>query len=78
METLYLIGGLICGYLIYAKGIADGIKLEKGHRVTIVPNPVKALRKNKEAKKEDKAEAEKIEEINNLMGYTGFKQKAGD
>ena len=78
MDTLILIGGLLVGYLIYSKGINDGIKLEKGHKVTIIPNPIKKVQEHKKEAQNDKAEEEKIASIENMMSYEGFKQKAGD
>lgn len=78
MDILMLIGGMLVSYLIYSKGVQDGIKLEKGHKVSIVPNPIEKAKERKETAKNEKVEEEKVEAINNLMDYDGFKQKAGD
>lgn len=74
---IFLIAYFI-GYFTYAKGINDGIKLEKGKSVTIVPHPIKKAHERRETAKNDKIEEEKITGIENMMSYTGFKQKVGE
>ena len=78
IDILILIGGLLSGYLIYSKGVNDGIKLEKGREVAILPNPIKKAQERKKTAVNDKEEKEKVESIENMMGYTGFKQKVGE
>ena len=78
IDILILIVGLLAGYLIYSKGVNDGIKLEKGKSVAIVPHPIKKAQDRKETAKNDKAEADKITSIENMMDYNGFKQKVGE
>ena len=77
IDILILTGGLLCGYLIYAKGVSDGIKLEKGHKVAILPNPIKKMQERKITKENDKHEKEMATAIENMMNYTGDKQKVG-
>lgn len=78
MESLYLIGGLVFGFVIYAKGIRDGIKLAKGQQAPIIRNPVEAHKEKKQKAEVEKADKETLESLMNLMDYDGFKQKAGD
>jgi len=78
MDILILLGGLLAGYLIYSKGVNDGIALEKGHKVSIVPHPIKKAQERKKATENEKEEDKKVASIENMMNYTGFKQKVGD
>lgn len=78
IDILILICGLLSGYLIYSKGVNDGIALEKGREVAIVPRPIKKSRERKKEAVNEKEEKEKTESIENMMDYNGFKQKVGE
>lgn len=78
IDILILIGGLLAGYLIYSKGVKDGIALEKGREVAMLPNPIKKAQERKKVAVNEKEEKEKVASIENMMEYTGFKQKVGE
>ena len=78
MDILILICGLFCGYVIYSKGVKDGIAVSKGKEVTIVPNPVKEVKKSVKLKKETEEEKQFMQAFDNLMSYDGTKQKVGE
>ena len=71
-----MILGLLFGYLIYSKGVSDGIKLQQGREVKIT-NPITAIKNNKEVKIEKAKEEESVSAIENMLKYDGFIQKVG-
>lgn len=74
MELMYALIGLLCGYMIYAKGVKDGKSFAQGKPVAILPQPVKAIKKVKE-EKQTKVEQEKfLEYQERLFNYDGFKE----
>lgn len=77
METLMLICGLICGYLIYSQGVRDGMKAKEGI-APVVPNPVTYVKKVKEEKEIKEEEREEERALHNLFSYTGENQKVGE
>jgi len=74
MDILLLICGLFCGYVIYAKGIKDGKDFAQGKPVTILPQPIKAIKQAKENKEVKEAEKTEVDYRERLMAYDGFKE----
>jgi hypothetical protein len=78
MNTLLLICGLFCGYVIYKQGVKDGIALSKGKEVTVIPNVIQAVKDHKEQKETKEEEKAILAAADNLFSYDGFKQKVGE
>jgi len=78
MNTLLLICGLFCGYVIYKQGVKDGITLSKGKEVTVIPNVIQAVKVHKEKKEAKTEEKELLSSIENMFSYDGTKQKVGE
>jgi len=77
METVLLICGLLCGYLIYSQGVRDGMKAKEGI-APVVPNPITYAKKVVEEKEIKEEEKEEERALHNLFSYTGENQKVGE
>lgn len=78
MEIIYVLIGLVSGYLIYAKGVKDGKAFAEHKKVDLLPKPIENIKQNKLMKESKKEEKHFIDAVNNMLNYDGFKQKEGE
>ena len=72
MQILTLTLGILLGYFIHAVGVKQGVQLQKGKEVKIVPTPIKSVIEHKQEVIAGKEEKEKVEAIEKMMSYDGF------